>query len=170
MIEYSTTVEVIDAPKYWYVEVPPHILEQLPGRKEKGDFNQRLIITLDGKISWQCGILALGEGSGLITVQQKRLKEIGKTLYDEVKISLVKDDSEFGVEVGEICQIYWEQVPEAKEYFDRLKPGMKRYILNHINQPKSELKQMERAQEMFKRLLNSNPETVKFRYLLGKDD
>ncbi len=170
MISYSTTVEALDALKYWYVEVPPHILALLPGRKEKGDFNQRLIITLDNKISWQCGILALGEGSGLITVQQKRLKEVGKTLFDEVHISLEKDESKYGVEVSEVCLIYWEQVPESKAYFDLLKPGMQRYILNHISQPKSELKQLERTQELFKRLLNSNPKTVTFRYLLGKED
>jgi len=170
MITYETSVQALDALKYWYVEVPPHILEQLPGRKEKGDFNQRLIITLDDKITWQCGILALGEGAGLITVQQKRLKEVGKTLFDTVKVSLVKDESEYGVPVSEICRIYWEQVPEAKHAFDELKPGMQRYILNHISQPKSEEKQLERTQDMFLRLVRSNPKTVSFRYLLGKED
>lgn len=170
MVTYSTTVEAFDALKYWYVEVPPNILARLPGRTEKGDFNQRLIITLDNQISWQCGILALGEGSGMITVQQKRLKEVGKALHDEVHVSLIKDESQYGVDVAEVCQIYWEQVPESKAFFDQLKPGMQRYILNHISQPKSELKQLERTQELFKRLLNSNPKTVTFRYLLGKED
>src|SRR6218665_2794943 len=114
MVTYETSVQALDALKYWYVEVPPAILAQLPGRKEKGDFNQRLISTLDNRISWQCGILALGEGSGLITVQQKRLKELGKTLFDTVQVSLQKDESEYGVPISEICKIYWEQVPEAK--------------------------------------------------------
>lgn len=170
MVTYRTTVEALSSLNYWYVEVPPHILEQLPGRTEKGDFNQRLIITLDGKISWQCGILALGEGSGLITVQKNRLKELGKDLYAEVEVSLVKDHSEYGVEVTEVCQIYWDQVPEAKSRFEQLKPSMQRYILNHISQPKSEVKQLERTQELFARLLDRDPKVVTFRYLLGKDN
>lgn len=169
MVEYSSIVNALDALNYWFVEVPPEILAQLPGRTEKGDYNQRLIITLDHTLTWQCGVLALGNGSGYISVQQKRIKELGKTLHDTVFIQLEKDHSEYGVPVAEVCLVYWEQVPEAKDYFDQLKPAIQRYILHHINQPKSEEKQLERTQDMFSRLLRANPKTVTFRYLLGKE-
>ena len=91
MIEFETDIKALDYLNYWFVEITPDILAQLPGRKEKGDFNQRLLITLDHKIQWQAGILALGNGSGLITVQKDRLKKIGKSLGDHVIVELEKD-------------------------------------------------------------------------------
>jgi hypothetical protein len=169
MIEFETDIQAIDYLNYWFVEITPDILAQLPGRKEKGDFNQRLLITLDNKVQWQAGILALGEGSGLITVQKDRLKKIGKTLGDSVIVQLQKDESEFGVPVPEEIQEYWIQVPESKDRFDTLTPGMKRYILNHISTAKSPEKRLERTHILMSNLLLAPQGKETFRFLLGKD-
>jgi hypothetical protein len=169
MIEFETDIQAIDYLNYWFVEITPDILAQLPGRKEKGDFNQRLLITLDNKVQWQAGILALGEGSGLITVQKDRLKKIGKTLGDSVIVQLQKDESEFGVPVPEEIQEYWIQVPESKDRFDTLTPGMKRYILNHISTAKSPEKRLERTHFLMSNLLLAPQGKETFRFLLGKD-
>lgn len=169
MIEFETDIKALDYLNYWFVEITPDILAQLPGRKEKGDFNQRLLITLDHKVQWQAGILALGEGSGLITVQKDRLKKIGKTLGDTVIVQLKKDESEFGVPVPEEIREYWVQVPESKYRFDALTPGMKRYILNHISTAKSAEKRSERTHFLMSNLLLAPQGKETFRFLLGKD-
>ncbi len=169
MIEFETDIQALDYLNYWFVEITPEILEQLPGRKEKGDFNQRLIITLDSKVQWQAGILALGNGSGLITVQKDRLKKLGKTLGDFVKVQLEKDDSEFGVPVAEEIEEYWIQVPESKARFDALTPAMKRYILNHVSTAKSTEKRLERTHLLLSNLLLAPQGKETFRFLLGKD-
>jgi hypothetical protein len=169
MITFETDIKALDYLNYWFVEITPDILAQLPGRKEKGDFNQRLIITLDKRVSWQAGILALGNGSGLITVQKNRLKQIGKTLGDHVTVELEKDDSEFGVPVAEELKEYWLQVPESKLRFDALTPGMKRYILNHVSTAKSTEKRAERAHLLLSNLLLAPQGKETFRFLLGKD-
>lgn len=169
MIEFETDIKALDYLNYWFVEITPDILAQLPGRKEKGDFNQRLIITLDSKIRWQAGILALGNGSGLITVQKDRLKKLGKTLGDFVQVQLEKDDSEFGVPVAEEIEEYWIQVPESKDRFDALTPAMKRYILNHVSTAKSAEKRLERTHLLLSNLLLAPQGKETFRFLLGKD-
>lgn len=169
MVEFETYVQSLDWLNYWFVELTPDILAQLPGRKEKGDFNQRLLVTLDSKIQWQAGVLALGEGSGLITVQQNRLKKLGKTLGDSVLVRLEKDESEFGVPVAEEIIEYWNQVPESKMRFDALTPGMKRYILNYVDTAKSKEKRAERTHLLMSNLLLAPQGKETFRFLLGKD-
>jgi hypothetical protein len=169
MIEFETDIKALDYLNYWFVEVTPDILAKLPGRTEKGDFNQRLVITLDTKIHWQAGILALGEGSGLITVQKDRLKKLGKTLGDTVIVQLEKDESEYGVPIAEEIIEYWLQVPESKDRFDTLTPGMKRYILNHVSTAKSTGKRVERAHLLFSNLLLAPQGKETFRFLLGKE-
>lgn len=169
MIEFETDIKALDYLNYWFVEITPEMLSQLPRRKEKGDFNQRLIITLDKKIRWQAGILALGAGSGFITVQKDRLKKLGKTLGDSVNVRLEKDESEFGVPVAEEIIAYWDQVPESKDRFDALNPAMKRYILNHISTAKSSQKRAERTHLLLSNLLLAPQGKETFRFLLGKD-
>lgn len=169
MIEFQTSVQSLDWLNYWFVELTPDILARLPGRTEKGDFNQRLLITLDGKVQWQAGVLALGEGSGMVTVQQNRLKKLGKTLGDSVTVQLEKDESEFGVPVPEEIIEYWNQVPESKMRFDALTPGMKRYILNHIDVAKSTAKRIERTHLLMSNLLLAPQGKETFRFLLGKE-
>lgn len=169
MVQFESEIRELSWLNYWFIELTPAILEQLPGRHEKGDFNQRLLITLDKKVSWQCGVLALGEGSGLITIQQNRLKQLGKTLGDLVQVTLEKDESEFGTEVADEILEYWEQVPETKMRFDQLSPGMKRYILNYINGVKSPVKRSERTHLLLSNLLKATPGKENFRFLLGKE-
>lgn len=169
MVEFETEIRALDWLNYWFIELTPDILAQLPGRTEKGDFNQRLIITLDEKLSWQAGVLALGEGSGLITIQKIRLKKLGKTLGDPVNVKLVKDESEYGVPVPEEMREYWEQVPETKERFEQLTPGMKRYVLNHVSTAKSANKRAERTHLLLSNLLKAPKGKETFRFLLGKE-
>lgn len=169
MVSFESEIRALSWLNYWFIELTPEILAQLPGRSEKGDFNQRLLITLDNTISWQGGVLALGEGSGLITVQQNRLKQIGKTLGDSVFVQLIKDESEFGAEVPDEIMEYWEQVPETKIRFDKLTPGMKRYILNYVSTVKSPIKRSERTHLLLSNLLKAPPGKETFRFLLGKE-
>jgi hypothetical protein len=169
LVRFESQVQQLDYLNYWIISLSPDILSQLPGRSEKGDFNQRLLINLDGKITWQCGVLALGDGWGMITIQQSRLKKIGKTLNDQVTVSLKKDDSEFGVEVPEEIQEYWSQVPESKARFDFLSPAWKRYILNFISSAKTENKRLERTHTLMRNLLLTPVGQENFRQLQGKE-
>jgi hypothetical protein len=153
LVTYTSTILKLPYINYVVVEVPPQILEQLPSVPGRESFKERLIIRLDGKPSWQCGILAMGEGSGCITVNAARLKEIGKGEGDEVTVELFSDTSEFGVEVAEEVIEYWAQDEEAYRRFLLLKPSMQRYILNHVLAAKTTEKRLERTVSQFRNLV-----------------
>lgn len=169
LVSYTTEVAKLHYLNYVIVEVPPIILEQLPLTLEKGKYNQRLIIRLDDAIEWQCGLLAMGEGSACITVQAKRLKDIAKTIGDEVTVSLYENPSTYGVEVAEEVIEFWEQEPESFERFSALTPSMQRYILNYVTTVKNPEKRLERTVLLMRNLLRSTPGKETFRQLLGKE-
>ena len=169
LVAYQTTVQQLHHLNYIVVEVPPAILEQLPGKVEKGNYNQRLIVRLDDRLQWQCGMLAMGEGSGCIPIQAKRLKALGKTLGDTVRVELFKDESEYGVEVAEELAIYWEQEPEAFRRFSNLTPSVQRYVLNYIITVKSPEKRLERTVLLMRNLLREPEGKETFRGMLGRN-
>lgn len=168
LVSYETPVLKLHYLNYVVVEVPPAILEQLPGRIEKGNYNQRLIIRLDGKVEWQCGILAMGEGSGCIPVNATRLKKLRKTIGDDVYVELCKDESEYGVEIAEELAEYWAQEPESHRRFLLLKPSMQRYILQYVITAKTPEKRLERSLLLMRNLVQSAEGKETFRELLGK--
>lgn len=169
LVQYTTSIQQLHYLNYIIIEVPPSILEQLPGKFEKGNFNQRLIVRLDETVEWQAGILAMGEGSGCISVQTARLKKLGKTIGDEVVVELFKDESEFGVPVAEELVEYWAQMPETYNQFMQLKPGMQRYILNYVSTVKNPDKRLERTLLLMRNMENCTPGKETFRILLGKE-
>jgi Bacteriocin-protection, YdeI or OmpD-Associated/Domain of unknown function (DUF1905) len=168
LVTYTTPVVKLHYLNYVVIEVPPVILDQLPGKFEKGDYNQRLIIRLDNTIEWQCGLLAMGEGSGCVTIQSKRLKELKKAIGDDVEVQFFKDESTYGVEVAEEIAEYWSQDEEAFRRFSQLKPSMQRYILNYVTSVKNPDKRMERTLMLMRNLLQSAEGKETFRELLGK--
>jgi hypothetical protein len=168
IVSYETPVVKLHYLNYIVVEVPPHILDRLPGKIEKGNYNQRLIIRLDNSVEWQCGIIAMGEGSGCIPVNATRLKKLKKTIGDDVQIELYKDESEFGVEIAEELIEYWAQEPESHNRFMRLKPSMQRYILQYVITAKTPEKRTERTVLLMRNLVRSSEGKETFRELLGK--
>ncbi len=168
-VQFKTVIQKLDYLNYWFVELTPAILADLTATFQTQPFNQRLIITLDASIQWNCGVVALGEGSGFITVQKARLKILGKTIGDEVEVNLVPDTSEFGVEVAIEIDEYWNQEVESKRRFDLLTMGMKRYILNYINTAKTPEKRVERTVLLMRNLMRSTVGKESFRQLLGKE-
>ena len=54
-----------------YLEVPPEIIEQLGGI-----FKIRLLCTVNSKLTFQCGLVGLGNGSAYISLKSERMKEL----------------------------------------------------------------------------------------------
>jgi hypothetical protein len=169
IVSYETSIIKLHYLNYVGVEVPPYILEQLPGKFEKGNYNQRLIIRLDNELEWQCGLMAMGEGSAYVTVQAKRYKALGKDLGDDVLVELFKDESEFGVEIAEELVEYWAQDPESYRRFMNLIPSIQRYVLNYVITVKSPDKRLERTALLMRNLVLSTEGKETFRELLGKN-
>lgn len=144
-IEFKTEIIHYQQLKMNVLVIPAKILTQLNKGKETGKFNQRVIVEVNGEIKWQGGVVALSDGDGYITISKERMKKLKVETFDEVQLSLVLDDSEFGHEFPNELQEIFKQEPVIEQRFRAMTPGKQRTLIYYINQPKSSEKKAERA-------------------------
>lgn len=146
-----------------YMEIPPNIVQQLGGK-----FSLRLICTVNGQLSFQGGLVSLGEGAAYISINQKRMKELGVDVGDSVHLKLDKDESEYGLPVPEELIELFAQDDEGFNRFKGLAKGMQRYILNYVDTVKSPQKRVDRAILLITNLKKCKEGKETFRQILGK--
>ena len=122
-----------------YVEVPANIVKKLGGLNK-----QRLLCSINKHPNFQCGMMALGEGKGYITVSKKKLNQFSITLGDAIKVILEPDNSEFGMEVPEELIEIFAQDPEAEKRFMNISPGKQRNIIYYVSGVKNSDKRIVR--------------------------
>jgi len=146
-----------------YLYISPAIVKVLGGK-----FSMRLLCTVNNQLTFQCGLVSLGEGAAYISINQKRMKQLGVEVGDTVSVKLEKDESEYGVEVPEELTELLAQDDEGFERFKALVPGKQRYILNYITSVKDSQKRIERAIMLITNLKKCKPGKISFREMLGK--
>ncbi len=144
-----------------YLEIPKTVVEQL------GRMNIRLLCTVNGSLTFQCGLMALGEGRAYISINAARMKKLGLRFGDEVTVSLQEDKSKYGVEVCEEFAELLRQDEEGNRRFHLLKPGMQRYIFNHAGAVKSSQLRIDRSITMLENLKRLPEGREEFRDILG---
>jgi hypothetical protein len=145
-----------------YIEVPPAVIKKLGGK-----IKMRLLCTVNNNITFQGGLVALGNGSAYITINAKRMKELKLKLGSEVDILLKKDESEFGMQVPEELTELLKQDDEGKKRFDMLSPGKQRYIIHYVSTVKSSQLRIERALLLITNLKKLPVGKENFREMLG---
>lgn len=162
-IRFKTHIDKLSYLKTFYLEVPATIVKKIGGIGKV-----RLICEVNKALSFQCGLMSLPEGKAYISINSKRMKELGVEMGDFVNIILTEDTSEYGVDVPEELTELFKQDPEGKRRFDLLKPGMQRYILNHVNTVKSPQLRVDRAFTLISNLKNLTQGKETFKEILGK--
>jgi hypothetical protein len=163
-ISYKTSIEKLDyMNEMHYLEVPVAVLKQLGG-----SLKVRLLCTVNKKITFPCGPIALGNGSGYITINKKRMKELGVGYKDEVQLSLVKDPSKYGMEIPKELSELLKQDKEGAKRFKLLPPGKQRYIIYYVNGVKSSQLKINRAILLIENLKKTKIGKESFREMLGK--
>lgn len=162
-ISFKTHIDKLSYLKTFYLEVPAAIVKAIGGIGK-----QRLICEVNKQLKFQCGLMSLPEGKAYISINSKRMKELGVENGDSVHIILTEDSSEFGVDVPEELQELFKQDNEGKRRFDLLKPGMQRYILNYVNTVKSPQLRLDKAFMLISNLKNLTPGKETFKEMLGK--
>lgn len=162
-ISFKTHIDKLSYLKTFYLEVPATIVKKIGGIGKV-----RLICEVNKALSFQCGLVSLPEGKAYISINSKRMKELGVEMGDNVNIILTEDTSEFGVDVPEELTELFKQDPEGKRRFDLLKPGMQRYILNYVNTVKSPQLRVDKAFMLISNLKNLTPGKETFKEILGK--
>jgi hypothetical protein len=162
-IRFKTHIDKLSYLKTFYLEVPASIVKKIGGIGKV-----RLICEVNKALSFQCGLMSLPEGKAYISINSKRMKELGVENGDTVAVILTEDESEFGVDVPEELTELFKQDPEGKRRFDLLKPGMQRYILNFVNTVKSPQLRVNKAFMLISNLKNLTPGKETFKEILGK--
>ncbi|PTX22549.1 bacteriocin resistance YdeI/OmpD-like protein [Pontibacter mucosus] len=162
MINFRTHIGLLQhLPGMHYLEVPQDVVQAL------GTLNIRLICTVNGKLKFQCGLMALGEGRAYISISKKRMQQLGIKLHDEVTVTLEKDDSTYGTEVPAEMEELLQQDEEGNRRFLLLKPGMQRYMLNHVSAVKNPQLRVDRAITLIENLKKLPEGKENFRAMLG---
>ena len=150
--------------KIYYLSVQPDVVQALGGK-----MGVRFLCTIKN-ITWQAGLVALGEGWAYINVTTKRLKEAGLTIGSVVEVQLAPDNSEYGATIPEELQAVFDTDPEGYARFQGLTKGMQRYIIHHADGVKSPQLRIERALMMIENLKKLPVGKEEFRRILGKHD
>ncbi|WP_152426470.1 YdeI/OmpD-associated family protein [Cesiribacter andamanensis] len=159
---FHTLIHRLEKLKLNYLEIPAAVVQQLGGT-----FNIRLQCSVNGAEAFACGLVALGEGRGYITLSSKRMKPQGLQLGQQVAVRLWADTSEFGMEVPEELAELLRQDEEGDRRFRLLPPGKQRYIIYHVSGVKSSQKRLDRALLLINNLKQLPPGKEDFRAMLG---
>jgi antitoxin component of MazEF toxin-antitoxin module len=162
-INYKSYVNKLPHLPGHYFEVPPEIVQQLGGK-----FKVRLLCTINNKLTFQGGLVALGGGSGYISINNKRLKQLGLKSGDKVQVKLETDQSEFGMEIPEELAELFNQDTEGKRRFDMLTPGKQRYIIYYVAGVKNSQLRIDRALLLIENLKCLPIGKESFKEMLGK--
>ena len=162
-ISFSTHIDRLSYLKLFYFEIPASVVKKIGGIGK-----QRLICEVNKQLKFQCGLIALGEGKAYISINSKRMKELGLEKGDTVTLILTEDKSEYGADVPEELTELFKQDPEGKRRFELLTPGMQRYILKHIAAVKSVQLKVDLAFTLISNLKQLPQGKETFREILGK--
>jgi len=147
-----------------YIEIPVPIVKKLGGK-----FNVRLLCTINHQLTFQCGIVALGEGKGYISLNAKRLKELKLKTGDEILVVLKNDDSEFGAELPEELVEVFAQDNDGLKRFQKLVPGKQRFIIRHVCAVKNTQLRIDRALTLIGNLKRLAPGKETFKGMMYKE-
>ncbi|MBC5775912.1 DUF1905 domain-containing protein [Pontibacter sp. KCTC 32443] len=162
-INYKTLINKLPHLPGHYIEVPPVVVQQLGGT-----FKVRVLCTINNKLTFQGGLVALGGGSGYISINNKQLKQLGLQSGDKVEITLQEDTTEYGMEVPEELKELLNQDTEGKRRFELLPPGKQRYIIYYVGGVKSSQLRIDRALLLINNLKQLPLGKESFREMLSK--
>ena len=147
-----------------YIFIPASILNECGGIK-----SGRWICHLQEQINFQCGFVSLADGNAYITVNKARMKKLNLQTGDHVKVQLEKDESEYGLDMCEELSTLLQQDEEGLARFNKLSPGMQRYIIFYVSQVKNPHLRLDRSLLLIGNLKQMPEGKETFRGMLGKD-
>ena len=113
---------------YFYIPVPQEIAAHFLGK----DGNRRVVATYNDSSEVQCALFPNGKGQWFLNLSKAVRKKANVELGDEVKVTLKKDKSEYGLPLPEEIAELWAIDDEGKRVFHLLTKGKQRLSLIHI--------------------------------------
>jgi Domain of unknown function (DUF1905)/Bacteriocin-protection, YdeI or OmpD-Associated len=161
-IKFTTHIQPLEHLKITFIEVPKIIVEKLGGMTK-----QRLLCTVNKKATWQCGMVAHKKGSAYISLNKKILKQLDASVGDEVAVSLVRDESKYGMTMSEELKSLLKQDKEGSRRFHLLPPGKQRYIIYYVSQVRGSQLRIDRAIRLIENLKRTREGKESFKEIVG---
>jgi hypothetical protein len=125
---------------YFFLKIEADIINQFQNKR-----HTRFICTLEGHLTFQCGLNHLGDGSFFIILSSSNLASVLKKLGDVIQFELNEDPNPLGVDMPEILEAVIEQHEHLKAIFESLPLGKKRNIIHQIMRIKDIDKQIQKS-------------------------
>ena len=109
------------------------------------DNDRRVVCTLNGKKTFQCALMPKGDGNFFININKEIRTKLKLNLGSTVEVSLVKDESEYGLPMPEELASLMQIDPEGDKLFHALTPGKQRTLLYIVGKPKNAELRIKRA-------------------------
>ena len=143
MKEYTFSSELEEYKnKLWkyHVKVPSHIVETLRADKVK-----RFVCTLNGSIKLHASLMPAGDNVFFIKINKDILKQLHTSLGETIDVSLIKDESKYGIPLPLEFEELLNGDIQAGELFHKLSPGKQRSLLFLVNKVKSKQIRYEKS-------------------------
>jgi len=161
-IEFESIIGKLPKLNMPYIEIPIEVVEHFGGK-----FKVRLLCRVNNNSQFQCGLVALGEGRGYISLNAKRMKEFKVEIGDKVSVGLEIDDSKYGMPVPEELSELLNIDEEGNFRFHSLSPGKQRYIIHYVNQVKNSDLKIQKSIMLIDNLKKTTIGKENFREILG---
>ena len=144
----------------YYLPVPKEIADKIIQEQK----DRRVVCTLNDKLTFQCALMPKGDGSYFIMVNKSNRDKLKLTLGVAVKVSLKKDESEYGLPMPDEMKEVLFSDPEGDELFHALSPGKQRNLLYIVGKVKSSDLRIHKALVVVEHLKQQGG-TINFRQL-----
>ena len=151
---YITSVDKFKDSAIWafHIDVPLEIAECL------NKPNRRVLCSINDTPPFHAALMHDGQGGYFINLNKQLMKKNHLREQDEIRVTLEKDNSKYGIFTPDFFEELCYQDPEASDFFHALTIGKQRSLLHIIGKLKSKQKQLEKALIVFDYLKSSNGE------------
>jgi len=99
--------------------------------------DKRVCCSINDTEAFQCALMSDGKGGFFINLNKERREALNLEDGEEVRITLTKDDSKYGMPLPEEMEELLLQDIEGADYFHALTKGKQRSLLYMVAKPKS---------------------------------
>ncbi|CAN5336467.1 hypothetical protein BH09BAC3_BH09BAC3_37750 [soil metagenome] len=129
------------------INVPKSVYSKFSERKAV-----RIFCTINDSIRYACALRPNGDGGFFINVATPILRKAKIKVGQKIKVTIKKDDTEYGHTVPEELTELLAQDKEGKKYWDQVPNSAQRAMIYYIAQAKSIDKRIERSLLFINRL------------------
>lgn len=132
-MKFKTTIGTLDSNVYnYHILIPADVHKKL-----SKDGIKRVLCTVNDYEYFHAGLMPKGDGDYFIMLSKKRMKEFQLELGMQVKITLEKDTSKYGMKMPPEFDEVLGTDEEGMEWFENLTDGKKRNLIHMIAMVKS---------------------------------